>query len=185
MGYAAGNKVINAVSGNSALASVMDTADGELATLLGPRDVGLPAGAASSANWTWVPNNNPPRHEDTAAGNYILHVPLPVKSGDYINSVRLLLGGLADGGESPDGEIVIYRAQMLTSTTKSVVATLDDTDPWQLGGAGPILVTYTGLAVTIATGYVYWLELASVGGGGGGDECYYYGGALIGAQIGT
>ena len=64
-----------------------------------------------------------------------------------------------------------------------VAAVLDDTDPWQLGGNGPIIVQYTGIGLTIAPLTLYWLEMASPGGGAGGDEIYYYGGILVDAQL--
>lgn len=158
----------------------------QLAALLGPRDIVLPlVSHPGGGSWVWNEDNDPPRWEETAAGNDILHISMPVHEGMVIDTVILLLGGNADGGEVPDGEITIYRAQVTDATSKAAIKNLDITDPWALGGNGPLKTIFAGLALTIAADYIYWLELASCGGGGGGDESYYYGGILSQAQLGA
>ncbi len=182
MSYAGGSKVVNAVTDTAVSASAHDDADTELATILGPRDIQLPvAGARGVSNWTCSTANDPTRWVEGAQANEVLRVDLPVHSGMVIDEILLHLGGNAAGTETIDGEIVIYRCQIDTGATKSSVAVLDNTDPWQLGGASVAPAAFTGLGITIAGGYQYWLELASVGDGSA--DCYHYGSVLVDVQL--
>lgn len=184
--YGSGNQVMLPATNVAVSSAKILNADTELAGLLGPRDIVIPmASHPGGGSWVFNEDNNPPCWEETSATNKILHIGLPVHKGMEIDAIHLILGGTASGDETPDGEIVIYKAPVANGATKAVAKILDNSDPWVLGGSTAKKCEFSAIGLTIVSGYIYWLELASVGGGVGGDECYYYGGILRNAQLGA
>lgn len=174
--YAEGNKPYTAASGNVVLAADVNEANEQLAAMLGPLDRQLPMAGMGTAGSGWgnttVPD--PPAWLEGNQAGVVLLIELPVKEGEKVKSFTLLLGGTAAGTETAEGSIIVRRVQMADSATKATVVTLDDTDPWQLGGVGPLVQTYDVADFVIAAGYYYYLEFISVGDGAA--DCIYYGG---------